>query len=199
MKKNSSSLRLRRYRRQLCLYSLHLKGKTDEAKLAQKLHDIHEEIWSLSVEYDPATKETLIGGCGPVHIEATLDKAAPRRCGSRAGTAARSPIWKRSAVGSKTSKQTQKQTGGKGQFGVCYLDLDPAPRGTGLVFEDAIVGGSIPRQFIPSVEKGIKERMVRGGLAGYPITDVKVRLFDGKYHDVDSDSRSFEMAGSKGF
>ncbi|HMY56619.1 MAG TPA: elongation factor G [Pseudomonadota bacterium] len=180
-------------------YSLHLKGKTDEAKLAQKLHDIHEEDLSLSVEYDPATKETLIGGCGPVHIEATLDKL--RRVGVEVELAPpRVPYLEtiRGRVKNIEGKH-KKQTGGKGQFGVCYLDLDPAPRGTGLVFEDAIVGGAIPRQFIPSVEKGIKERMVRGGLAGYPITDVKVRLFDGKYHDVDSDSRSFEMAGSKGF
>lgn len=180
-------------------YSLHIKGKTDEAKLAQKLHDIHEEDLALSVEYDPATKETLIGGCGPVHIEATLDKL--RRVGVEVDLAPpRVPYLETIRGRAKNVEgKHKKQTGGKGQYGVCYLDLEPAPRGSGLQFEDAIVGGSIPRQFIPSVEKGIKERMVRGGLAGYPIADVKVRLFDGKYHDVDSDSRSFEMAGSKGF
>lgn len=180
-------------------YSLHLKGKTDEAKLAQKLHDIHEEDLALSVEYDAATKETLIGGCGPIHIEATLDKL--RRVGVEVELAPpRIPYLETIRGRAKNVEgKHKKQTGGKGQFGVCFLDLEPAPRGSNLIFEDAIVGGSIPRQFISSVEKGIRERMSRGGLAGYPITDVKVRLFDGKYHDVDSDSRSFEMAGSKGF
>jgi elongation factor G len=180
-------------------YSLHLKGKTDEAKLAQKLHDIHEEDLALSVEYDAATKETLIGGCGPIHIEATLDKL--RRVGVEVELAPpRIPYLETIRGRAKNVEgKHKKQTGGKGQFGVCFLDLEPAQRGSNLIFEDAIVGGSIPRQFISSVEKGIRERMSRGGLAGYPITDVKVRLFDGKYHDVDSDSRSFEMAGSKGF
>jgi len=135
----------------------------------------------------------------PEHIEATLDKL--RRAGVEVELAPpRIPYLETIRGRAKNVEgKHKKQTGGKGQFGVCFLDVEPAPRGTGLIFEDAIVGGAIPRQFIPSVEKGIKERMHRGGLAGYPITDVKVRVFDGKYHDVDSDSRSFEMAGSKGF
>jgi elongation factor G len=93
----------------------------------------------------------------------------------------------------------KKQTGGRGQYGVCYVDIAPLPRGSGFEFEDAIVGGAVPRQFIPAIEKGMRTRMARGVVAGYRVTDVKVRLFDGKYHDVDSDSRSFEIAGSKGF
>jgi elongation factor G len=93
----------------------------------------------------------------------------------------------------------KKQTGGRGQFGVIYIDMEPLPHGGGFEFVDDIVGGAVPRQFIPAVEKGMRNRMTRGVIAGYPVTDVKVRLFDGKYHDVDSDSRSFEIAGSKGF
>ena len=93
----------------------------------------------------------------------------------------------------------KKQTGGRGQYGVCFVDMMPLPRGSGFEFEDAIVGGSIPRQLIPAIEKGMRNRMTKGVIAGYPVTDVKVRLFDGKYHDVDSDSRSFEIAGSKAF
>ncbi|MFO0574780.1 MAG: elongation factor G [Polyangia bacterium] len=180
-------------------YSIRIKGKADEAKLAQKLHDIQEEDIALIVEHDPTTKETLIGGSGPVHIESSMDKL--RRAGVEVELAPpRIPYLETIRGRAKNVEgKHKKQTGGKGQFGVCYLDVEAAPRGSGLIFEDAIVGGSIPRQFIPSVEKGIKERMTRGGLAGYPITDVKVRVFDGKYHDVDSDSRSFEMAGSKGF
>lgn len=180
-------------------YSIRIKGKADEAKLAQKLHDIQEEDIALLVEHDPTTKETIIGGSGPVHIESSMDKL--RRAGVEVELAPpRIPYLETIRGRAKNVEgKHKKQTGGKGQFGVCYLDVEPAPRGSGLVYEDAIVGGAIPRQFIPSVEKGIRERMSRGGLAGYPITDVKVRVFDGKYHDVDSDSRSFEMAGSKGF
>jgi len=93
----------------------------------------------------------------------------------------------------------KKQTGGKGQFGVCYINMEPLPRGSGFVFEDKIFGGAIPRQFIPAVEKGMRDRMGRGVVAGFPVVDLKVELVDGKYHDVDSDARSFEFAGSKGF
>jgi elongation factor G len=92
----------------------------------------------------------------------------------------------------------KKQTGGAGQFGVCYLTVEPNERGAGFEFVDEIKGGSIPRQFIPSVEKGIVARMKSGPKAGYPITDVKVRLIDGKYHPVDSKDVAFQMAGSKG-
>src|SRR5262249_49897541 len=92
----------------------------------------------------------------------------------------------------------KKQSGGRGQFGVCYIDVWPAPRGNGFEFENAVVGGAIPKEFIPAVEKGVKAALDRGIVAGYPCVDVHVRLFDGKYHDVDSVSRSCEMAGSKG-
>jgi elongation factor G len=180
-------------------YSISPKAKTDEAKLAQKLHDIAEEDIALRIEHDATTKETLLGGCGPVHIEATLEKL--RRSGIDVDLAPpRIPYLETIRGRAKNVEgKHKKQTGGKGQFGVCYLNMEPTPRGTGFVFEDAIVGGAIPRQFIPSVEKGIRDRMARGGVAGYPCTDIKVTVFDGKYHDVDSDSRSFEMAGSKGF
>ena len=180
-------------------YAISPKTKTDEAKLAQKLHDISEEDIALRIDHDGTTKETLLGGCGPVHIEATLEKL--RRSGIEVDLAPpRIPYLETIRGRAKgVEGKHKKQTGGKGQFGVCYLNMEPTPRGTGFVFEDAIVGGSIPRQFIPSVEKGIRDRMTRGGIAGYPCTDIKVTVYDGKYHDVDSDSRSFEMAGSKGF
>jgi elongation factor G len=93
----------------------------------------------------------------------------------------------------------KKQTGGRGQFGVCYIDVDPMPRGSGFEFLDNIVGGSIPRQYIPAVEKGIQERMAKGAIAGFPIVDARVRLFDGKFHDVDSSEMAFKIAGSLAF
>lgn len=180
-------------------YAIHPKAKTDEAKLAQKLHDIAEEDIALRIEHDHTTKELLLGGAGPIHIEATMEKL--RRSGIEVDLAPpRIPYLETIRGRAKNVEgKHKKQTGGKGQYGVCFIHMEPAPRGTGLVFEDAVVGGSIPRQFIPAVEKGMRDRMARGGLAGYPVTDVKVTLFDGKYHDVDSDSRSFEMAGSKAF
>lgn len=180
-------------------YAIRSKAKTDEAKLAQKLHDVADEDIALRIEHDQASKEVLLGGCGPVHIEATLEKL--RRAGVEVELAPpRIPYLETVRGRAKNVEgKHKKQTGGKGQYGVCYINLEPAARGAGLEFVDAIVGGSIPRQFIPAVEKGIRDRMARGGLAGYPCTDIKVTLFDGKYHDVDSDSRSFEMAGSKGF
>ncbi|MCS6915444.1 MAG: elongation factor G [Myxococcota bacterium] len=180
-------------------YALHPKAKTDEARLSQKLHDIAEEDIALRIEHDQSSKELLLGGCGPVHIEATLDKL--RRAGVEVELRPPRIPYLETIRGRARNVEGKhkKQTGGKGQFGVCYIHMEPAPRGSGLIFEDAIVGGAIPRQFIPSVEKGIRDRMARGGIAGYPCTDIKVTLYDGKYHDVDSDSRSFEMAGSKGF
>jgi elongation factor G len=93
----------------------------------------------------------------------------------------------------------KKQTGGRGQFGVCYLHVEPLPHGGGFEFVNAIVGGAIPRQWIPSVEKGVVARMVKGVIAGYHLVDVRVTVFDGKYHDVDSSDAAFQMAGSKGF
>ena len=93
----------------------------------------------------------------------------------------------------------KKQTGGKGMFGVCYLTVEPRPRGAGLEFADEIVGGSIPRNLIPAVEKGVLEAAVHGPLAGFPVVDVRVRCIDGKFHPVDSNEMAFKIAGSLGF
>jgi elongation factor G len=99
----------------------------------------------------------------------------------------------------KVEGKLKKQTGGRGQFAVAWLDLEPLPRGTGFEFVDKIVGGVIPRQYIPAVEKGIAESMSGGSLAGFPVIDVRVTVFDGKYHDVDSSEQAFKIAASKGF
>jgi elongation factor G len=175
-------------------------GKGAEEKVGTALHRLTEEDPGLSVSIDEGTRELVVSGLGSLHLEITVERIR-RRVGidCRLGPphiAYKETITKKVAG---VEGKHKKQSGGHGQFGVCYIDLEPMPRGGGFVFEDAIVGGSIPRQFIPSVEKGIVKSMARGFLAGFPMIDVKVRLYDGKYHDVDSSDAAFQMAGSKGF
>jgi elongation factor G len=180
-------------------YAIRAKSKGDEDKLGAKLHDLQDEDVALRVEHDQTSKEILLCGMGQSHIESTVEKL--KRLGVEVDLLPPKIPYLETIKGraKNVEGKHKKQTGGKGQFGVCYIDMEPLARGGGFEFVDAIVGGAIPRQFIPAVEKGIRNRMTRGVVAGYPVTDVKVTLFDGKYHDVDSDSRSFEMAGSKGF
>ncbi|MBI4508196.1 MAG: elongation factor G [Deltaproteobacteria bacterium] len=180
-------------------YAVQPKSKGDEDKLGAKLHDIQDEDIALRVERDRTSKEILLCGMGQSHIEVTVEKL--RRLGIEVTLALPKIPYLETIKGrvQNVEGKHKKQTGGKGQFGVCYLHLEPLARGTGFEFVDAIVGGAIPRQFLPAVEKGIRDRMTKGVIAGYPVTDVKVTVIDGKYHDVDSDSRSFEIAGSKGF
>ncbi len=180
-------------------YAIRAKSKGDEDKLGLRLAEIVDADAAIKVSHDPTSKEVLLGGTGQIHIEVAVEKLA------RMGVAVdllppRVPYLETIKGAAKNVEgKHKKQTGGKGQFGVVYIDIGPLPRGGGFQFEDAVVGGTVPRQFIPAVEKGIRNRMQRGVIAGFPVTDVKVRLFDGKYHDVDSDSRSFEIAGSKAF
>ncbi|MFH0902613.1 MAG: elongation factor G [Pseudomonadota bacterium] len=180
-------------------YAIRPKTKGDEDKLGAKLHDLQDEDVSLRVERDQVSKEILLAGMGQSHIETTVDKL--KRFGIEVDLLPPKIPYLETIKGraQNVEGKHKKQTGGRGQFGVCYVNVEPLSRGGGFEFVDAIVGGAIPRQFIPAVEKGMRDRMNRGVIAGYPVTDVKVTVFDGKYHDVDSDSRSFEIAGSKGF
>jgi elongation factor G len=175
-------------------------GKGAEEKVGTALHRLMEEDPGLSVHTDEATRELVVSGLGSLHLEITVERIR-RRVGvdCRLGPphiAYKETISKKVAG---VEGKHKKQSGGHGQFGVCYMDIEPLPRGEGFVFEDAIVGGAIPRQFIPSVEKGIVKAMAKGVLAGFQMIDVKVRLYDGKYHDVDSSDAAFQLAGSKGF
>jgi elongation factor G len=183
----------------LITYALQPKTKGDEDKVAVKLNEIIDSDMAIKVSHDAQSKEILIGGTGQLHIEATVDRL--HRMGVEVDLLPPKIPYLETIKGTAKNVEGKhkKQTGGRGQYGVCYVDIAPLPRGSGFEFEDAIVGGAVPRQFIPAIEKGMRARMVRGVVAGYKVTDVKVRLFDGKYHDVDSDSRSFEIAGSKAF
>lgn len=180
-------------------YAVRPKSKGDDDRLGAKLHDFVDEDIALRVERDPFSKEILLCGMGQSHVEVTVEKL--RRHGIEVELLPPKIPYLETIKGraQHVEGKHKKQTGGKGQYAVCTLHVEALPRGGGFEFVDAIVGGTIPRQFIPSVEKGIRDRMSRGVVAGFPVTDVRVTVVDGKFHDVDSDSRSFEMAGSKGF
>jgi elongation factor G len=175
-------------------------AKGGEDKVATALHRLAEEDPGLIVGQDEMTREMLVSGLGSLHLEITVERIR-RRIGIDCRLGPPHIAYKETITKKVTGVEGKhkKQSGGHGQFGVCYIDMEPMPRGGGFLFEDAIVGGAIPRQFIPSVEKGIVKSMARGFLAGFPLIDVKVRVYDGKYHDVDSSDAAFQMAGSKAF
>jgi elongation factor G len=179
---------------------VHFEGKGSEDKVGTALHRLAEEDPGLSVHLDETTRELVVSGLGALHLEITVERIR-RRIGADCRLGPPHIAYKETISGTATSVEGKhkKQSGGHGQFGVCYIDLEPLARGDGFLFEDAVVGGAIPRQFIPSVEKGIVKSMAKGFLAGFPMVDVKVRLLDGKYHDVDSSDAAFQMAGSKAF
>jgi len=169
-------------------------------KIAQGLGKLAEEDNSLKVYHDEQTHDLICAGLSQLHLDVTGDRLR-RRFGTDI-TLGPPRIPYLETVTRKISNiegKHKKQTGGHGQFGVCLIDMEPQARGEGFLFEDAIVGGAIPRNFIPSVEKGIVKSAARGFLAGFRVVDFKIRLFDGKYHDVDSSDAAFQMAGSKAF
>jgi elongation factor G len=152
------------------------------------------------VWHDPASRDLVLAGASAAHLEIALERL--RRRSGRACRLGPPRIAYRETV-SRAARHVEgklkKQSGGHGQYAVCYIDLEPLPRGAGWEFVDEVVGGAIPRQFIPSVEKGIAQALERGVLAGYPVVDFRVRLRDGKFHDVDSSDAAFQVAASKAF
>ncbi|HEX9888866.1 MAG TPA: elongation factor G [Nitriliruptorales bacterium] len=179
--------------------AIHPVSAGDDDKLSTALSRIAEEDLSLAVTRDANTAALVLNAYGPTHVDVTL-KRMRRKFGVDVETSP-PPIAYRETLrgpGSGTGKHV-KQTGGHGQFGVATIEVAPLERGAGLVFEDGIVGGVVPNQFIPSVEKGVIEAMKKGPLAGYPVVDVKVRLVDGKHHSVDSSDAAFQMAGILAF
>lgn len=181
-------------------YAIKPKTQGDEDKVSAAVQKLVEEDVGLAFTRDEEAKDLLLEGLGQVHLETAVEKLK-RKFGVDIEMRPRRVPYRETIRGSalKVEGKHKKQTGGHGQFGVCYIDMEPVPRGEGFVFEDKIFGGAIPKQYIPSVEKGIRDAMARGVVAGYPVVDVRVRLVDGKYHEVDSDNRSFEMAGSRAF
>lgn len=180
-------------------YALKPRTKQDEDRIANALHRLTEEDPTLEISRDVEAGETLLGGVGQTHIEVTVERLKRKYSVDVELLPPKIPYRETiKGVAKGIEGKHKKQSGGRGQFGVCYINLEPN-RGQGYEFLDEIVGGAIPRNFIPSVDKGIRGALARGVISGHPIVDVKVHLYDGKYHDVDSSDFSFQMAGSKGF
>jgi elongation factor G len=183
----------------LVSFSLYPKSKGDEDKLNTSLAKLIEEDPSIRYQRDEQTKEFIISGMGQIHIE-VLVMRMKRKFGVDVELREPKVPYKETIKGrTKVQGKYKKQSGGKGQYGDCWLELEPLPHGTGFEFVDKIVGGSIPRQYIPSVEKGIVEAKEHGILAGYPTTDFRATVYDGSYHDVDSSDMAFKIAASMGF
>jgi elongation factor G len=170
--------------------------KGDEDKLMIGLHKLIEEDPALRLERNDETHQTILWGMGDAHLDVTMERLK-RKFGVEVGEEPFKVPYRSTLKGKADALGRHvKQSGGHGQYGICNVHVEPLPRGEGFVFEDKIFGGSIPNQFIPSVEKGIKAAMERGAGTGFPMIDVKVELYDGKYHTVDSSDMAFQMAGS---
>jgi elongation factor G len=180
-------------------FAIEPKSRGDEEKIVSSIHRLVEEDPTLSFHRDEQTKEMIISGMGQVHIEVNMEKMK-RKFGVEVNLKTPRVPYKETIKG-KTNVQGRykKQSGGRGQFGDCWLDIEPLPRGGGFEFLDKIVGGVIPQQYRPAVEKGIVEAMEEGVVAGYPFVDFRVSLVDGSYHTVDSSEMAFKIAGSMGF
>jgi elongation factor G len=175
------------------------KSKADEDKMGTALHRLAEEDPTFKVRRDPELKQTVISGMGESHLEIMADRLR-RKFGVEVSLASPRVPYRETIKGkAKAEGRHVKQSGGRGQYGVCWLEVEPLPRGGGFEFVDKIFGGAIPNQFIPSVEKGVRKQLEDGILAGYPVVDLRVILYDGKYHDVDSSDIAFQLAGAIGF
>lgn len=175
------------------------KTKADQEKLSQTLYKLAQEDPSFKVSFNEDTGQTIISGMGELHLEIIVDRLL-REFKVSANIGKPQVAYKETIrTMSKAEGKFIKQTGGRGQYGHVFVEVEPLERGGGIQFVNAIVGGVIPKEYIPAVEKGIREAADRGILAGYPVIDIKVKLYDGSYHEVDSSEMAFKIAGSLGF
>jgi len=175
------------------------KSKADEDKLGTALGRLIEEDHTLTVQRANEMHQTVIAGMGESHLEIVADRLRRKFSVDVMLSVPRVPYRETVRAHARVQGKYKKQTGGRGQYGDCWIELDPKPRGGGYEFVDKIFGGAIPRQYIPAVEKGIKEAMDEGVVAGYQVVDVRITLVDGSYHDVDSSEMAFKIAGSMAF
>ena len=173
------------------------KTRADQDKLGQGLAKLSDEDPTFRVRTDPETNQTIISGMGELHLEIIVDRLRREfRVGANIGRP--QVAYRETIIGSasKVEGRFVRQTGGRGQYGHVVINVEPAPKGAGFVFEDRIVGGRIPREYIRPVEQGMRDAMSSGTVAGYPLIDIRVELVDGSYHDVDSSEIAFRIAGS---
>jgi elongation factor G len=180
-------------------FAVEPKTRADEDKLSNGIHKLMEEDPMLRFYRDPQTKEFLVAGTGQQHIEVVVSKLKKRYHTEVNLKAPKVPYRETIRGRADVEGRHKKQTGGHGQYGVCRIKMEPLPRGGDFEFVNDIFGGAIPKNFIPAVEKGIKDAAARGYLAGYPVVDFKVVLYDGSYHEVDSNDLSFQLAGRLAF
>ncbi len=175
------------------------KSRADQEKLGSSLMRLAEEDPTFRVNTDQESGQTIISGMGELHLEIIVDRLN-REFGVQANQGKPQVAYRETVRGkSKAEGRFVRQTGGSGQYGVCILEMEPMETGKGFVFENKVVGGSIPKEYIPAIEKGVREAMLSGVMAGYPVVDVKVSVVDGSYHDVDSNENAFKQAGILGF
>ncbi|MGB6429811.1 MAG: elongation factor G [Candidatus Acidiferrales bacterium] len=180
-------------------FAIEAKTRADEDRIGVAIHRILEEDLALRFSRDPQTKEFLLAGSGQQHVEVVVAKLRKRYHVELLLKPPKVPYRETIRAKADAEGKHKKQTGGHGQFGVCRVRIEPLPRGSGFEFVDDVFGGAIPRNFIPSVEKGIRAAAERGYLAGCPVVDFRAVLYDGKYHDVDSSDMAFKIAGSLAF
>jgi len=180
-------------------YAVAAKTRNDEDRMGNAIHKILEEDRSLRFYRDPQTKEFLLAGCGQQHIEIIVSRLKKRYGVEVALHAPKIPYRETIRGRAEVQGRHKKQTGGHGQFGDCWIRMEPLARGGKFEFANEVFGGAIPKNFIPAIEKGIVETAERGFLAGFPVVDFKVIVYDGSYHDVDSSEMSFKLAARKAF
>ena len=181
------------------VYAVHSTARGEEEKLQQGLHRLHDEDACFQTHYNAETHETIVAGLGERHLDVVMSRL--KRNYGVGGELRKPQIAYRETITAKAEGQGRhkKQSGGKGQFGDCWIRMAPAPRGAGYSFVNKVVGGSIPSKFIPAVDRGVQEASARGVIAGFPMVDFEVEVFDGSYHSVDSNEMSFKLAGILAF
>lgn len=180
-------------------FALEAKNKGEEDKVMGGLQRLQEEDPAIHLDRDPESKEIVLGGMGQLHVDLVVERLKRKFGAEVVLSAPKIPYRETIRSRAQAEGKLKKQTGGHGQFALTQLEIEPLPRGTGFEFVDKIVGGAVPRNFIPAVEKGVVETMRRGQIAGYPVVDVRVTLYDGKHHDVDSSEMAFKVAAATGF
>lgn len=179
--------------------AIEVKSRGDEQKISDALHKLQAEDSSLKVEHHAKLNETVIRGLGELHLRVVLEKLKDIYNVEVDTHPPKIPYTETITKNAEGHHRHKKQTGGAGQFGEVFLRIEPMQRGSGYEFIDAVVGGVIPKQFIPAVEKGILQAIEEGVIAGFPLEDLKVTVYDGKHHSVDSKEVAFVAAGKKAF